>query len=182
MDNDTILSFNEKHIDEGLDHENLQVATIKYLSDQRKHRYELFDEPKKQPNRTFIDEELAIKIVMDSITTLAHKFRAKLGLKEYDVILTKERSVLTKMKSSFKRENMQTQYSFLGYKIDLYFHNCKLAIKIDENNYIDCELKRQKKNKNLVVSLLELILKMKTSLFLKLSMTYMGTSNNRLIN
>ena len=33
---------------------------------------------------------------MDSRATAAHKVRAKLGFKQYDVILTKEQSVLTK--------------------------------------------------------------------------------------
>ena len=47
----------------------------------------------------------------------------------------------------FEGENMQTQYSVLGYRIDLYFHEYKLAIKVDEfghtnrniNNKIDRE-------------------------------------------
>ena len=33
-----------KHIEEELDHKNLRVTTVKYLSDYRKHIYEL-DEP-----------------------------------------------------------------------------------------------------------------------------------------
>ena len=33
----------------------------------------------------------------------------------------------------FEGENMQTQYNVLGYRIDLYFHDYKLAIEIDEN-------------------------------------------------
>ena len=37
-----------------------------------------------------------------------------LGLKQYDVISTKEQSVLIKIISSFEGENMQTQY----YKMD----------------------------------------------------------------
>ena len=56
VDNDGILRLNEKGIKEGLDN-NLQKITIKYLSDRRKHRYELVEEPKKQVNRIFIDEK-----------------------------------------------------------------------------------------------------------------------------
>ena len=41
-----------------------------------------------------------------------------------------------------------TQYNVLSYSIDLYFHDCKLAIEIDENGQsnrsIDYEIKRQK--------------------------------------
>ena len=43
---------------------------------------------------------------------------------------------------------MQKQYSVLGYKIDLYFHDYKLTIEIDENGHsdrnIDNGIKRHK--------------------------------------
>ena len=62
--------------------------------------------------------------------------------------MKKEQSVLTKIMSSFKGENIQTQYSVLGYRIDLIFHDYKLAIQIHENELsnrnIDYEIKRQK--------------------------------------
>ena len=57
--------------------------------------------------------------------------------------------MLTKIISSFEVENMQTQYSVLSYRINLRFHDYKLAIEIDQNGH---------SNKNFVVSLLELIL------------------------
>ena len=43
---------------------------------------------------------------MDCRTTLAHQFRTRLGFKQYDVILTKEQSELTKLMSSFEGEKM----------------------------------------------------------------------------
>ena len=46
---------------------------------------------------------------MDCRTTAAHKFGTRSGFKQYDVILTKEQLVLTKRKSLFEGENMQTQ-------------------------------------------------------------------------
>ena len=63
--------------------------------------------------------------------TAAHKFRIRLGFKQYDIILIKEQSVLTKIKNSLKGENMKTQYSVLGYKISLY-----LLMKMDTVNDI----------------------------------------------
>ena len=43
---------------------------------------------------------------------------------------------------------MQTQYSVLGYRIDLYFHKYKLAIEVDELGHADRnlsnEIERQK--------------------------------------
>ena len=76
-----------------------------------------------------------MKVLMDCTRTLAHKCRTRLGFKQYDIILTKEPSVLTKIMSSFERENMQTQYNVLIYSIHFYFHDYKVAIEIDENGH-----------------------------------------------
>lgn len=89
----------------------------------------------------------------------------------HDVIDTKKQSVLGAIKRTFKGEIIQTRYSLLGYKIDLYFHDYKLAI--DEYGHndknIDYETKRQKQQKkNLDVNLLELTLMNKILLFLEL--------------
>ena len=66
----------------------------------------------------------------------------------HDVINTKEQTVINSIKDAFEGENMQTQHTVLGYKIDLYFHKYKLAIEIDELGHndknIDYEIKRQK--------------------------------------
>ena len=35
--------------------------------------------------------------------------------------------------SSFEGENIQAKYNVLDYRIDLYFHDDKLAVDIDEN-------------------------------------------------
>ena len=73
-----------------------------------------------------------------------HTFRTSLGFKQYDLILTKEQSLLTKT----ERKNMETQHIVLGYRIDLYFHDYKLPIEIDENGHNDRNIvhgiKRQK--------------------------------------
>ena len=36
---------------------------------------------------------------------------------------------------AFEGENVQTQYSVLGYRIDLYFHDYKLAEEVDEKGH-----------------------------------------------
>ena len=51
---------------------------------------------KLQVNRIFINEKLAIKVIIDCRTTSAHEFRTRLGFEQYDVISTKEQSVLSK--------------------------------------------------------------------------------------
>ena len=115
----------------------LRQSTIKYHWDSKKHRYELVEQPKKQCNRIFIDEKLAIKVIMDCRTTPSHRFRTRLGFKHYYGILTKEQSVLTRIMNSFEEENMQTQYNVLANKIDSYFHDYKFAIEINENGDSD---------------------------------------------
>ena len=48
------------------------------------------------------------------------------------MINTKEQTIINSVKDMFEGENIQTQYSVLGYRIGLYFHEYKLAIEVDE--------------------------------------------------
>ena len=61
----------------------------------------------------------------------------QLGSRLHNVIYTKEQTVLESIKNAFEGEDMQTQYSVLGYRIDLYFHKHKLAIEVDELGHAD---------------------------------------------
>ena len=63
-------------------------------------------------------------------------FKRNLGFKLHDVINTKEQTV-NSIKDAFEGEDVQTQYSVLGYRIDLYFHKYKLAIEVDELGHAD---------------------------------------------
>ena len=83
---------------------------------------------------------------MDCRTTAAYRFRTRLGINHYDVMLTKEQSVLAKIKSS---EKMQAQDNLLVCRTYfLNFHDFKLAVEIDKNGHsnknIDYEIRRQK--------------------------------------
>ena len=49
-----------------------------------------------------------------------------LGFNLYDVINTKEETILKPIKDAFEGENMYTQYSVLVYRIDLYFMTISL--------------------------------------------------------
>ena len=64
------------------------------------------------------------------------------------MINTKEQTVINSIKDAFEGENMQTQYSVLSYRTDLYFHKYKFAIEIDELGHADRnvnnEIERQK--------------------------------------
>ena len=69
------------------------------------------------------------------------------NLKRNLVFNTKVQTVINSIKDAFKGENMKTQYTVFGYRIDLYFHKYKLAIEVDELGHndrnIDYEIQRQ---------------------------------------
>ena len=74
---------------------------------------------------------------MDCRTVESCKFKRNLGFTRHDVINTKEQTVINSIKDAFEGENMQTQYSVLSYRIDLYFHKYKLAVEVDELGHAD---------------------------------------------
>ena len=91
---------------------------------------------------------MALKIIMDCRTDESCNLKRNLGFRLHDVINTKEQTVINSIKDAFEGENMQTQYTVLGYRIDLYFHKYKLVIEVDELGHndrnIDYEIQRQK--------------------------------------
>ena len=63
---------------------------------------------------------------MDCRTNESCSLKRKLGFNPIDITNTKKQTILRAIKDPFERENMQTQYSVLGYRIYLYFLNYKL--------------------------------------------------------
>ena len=64
----------------------------------------------------------------DELCNLKKDLRFRL----HDVINAKKQVVINSIKDAFEGENMQTSYSVLGYRIDLYFHKHKLVLEVDE--------------------------------------------------
>ena len=85
---------------------------------------------------------------MNCRTDESCNLKSNLGFTLHDVGDTKEQSEINSIKATFEEENMQTQYSVLSYRIDLYFHKYKLAVKVDELGHADRnvkdEIERQK--------------------------------------
>ena len=122
VDSVNALWLNEKNIEEKLGHKNLPVIPNKYNKINNKSRYELVDIPIKQTNKKLLHINLALKTIMDCRTDKSCSLKKNLGFKLFDVINTKEQTITNSIKDTFEGENMQTQYSVLGYRIDLYFH------------------------------------------------------------
>ena len=85
---------------------------------------------------------------MDWRTDKSCNLKRNLGFRLHDAINTKEQTVLKSIKNAFEEEDMETQYSVLDYRIDLYFHKHKLAIEVDKLGHADRnlsnEIERQK--------------------------------------
>ena len=77
---------------------------------------------------------------MDCWTDKSYNLKRNIWFRLHDVINTKEQTVLKSIKDAFEGEDMQTQYSALGYRIDLYFHKHKLAMDVDELEHADKNL------------------------------------------
>ena len=141
------LWLNQKHVEQQLGHKNLPAVTNKYNKKYKKCRYELIDETLKQSYRKFICNDLALKIMMDCRTDESYNLKRNLGFTIHNVINSKEQTVINSVKDAFEGEDMQTQYTVLGYRIDLCFHKYNLAIEVDELGHndrnIDYEIQRQ---------------------------------------
>ena len=113
----------------------------KYPSECRKHRYELVGEPKEKPNRIFLHQDVAIKVIIDSRTDESCKFKRRQGFRLHDVINTKQQTITKAIKEIFKGQNIQTEYRVpgLNYKLDIYFQEYKIAIEIDEYGHCDID-------------------------------------------
>ena len=100
----------------------------------KKHGSELIKDKKVM----YFHEDIIMPVIMHSrIPTKSINLRSKLGLNQYDIILTKEQSVLKSVMDASEVENMKTQYRALECRIDLYFYDYKLAIEVDEKGHKD---------------------------------------------
>ena len=97
----------------------------------------------KQSNIRFLRIDLALEMIMDCRADELCSLKRNLGFNLDDVINTKKQTVLKSIKDAFEGEDMQTQYSVLGYRIDLYFHKHKLAIEVDELGHADRNLNNE---------------------------------------
>ena len=94
VDTVNALWLNEKNIEEKLGHKNLPVITSKYNKIYKKSRYELVDKPIIQRNRKFLHIDLALKTIMDCRTDKSCSLKNNLGFKLYNVINTKEQTII----------------------------------------------------------------------------------------
>ena len=140
--------LNEINIKDQLKHSHLAAVTLQHIPELRKQRQELQDCDNYQPCRRFLEEDFAMRIIIDCRTTPAVNFKTKLRFNQHDPIMTQEQSILSKIVTLFAAEEIILQPNILGYRIDAYFAKYKLAVKVDEQGHndwkIDHKIERQK--------------------------------------
>ena len=143
---------NEKNIEEKLGQKTITSCHKQIRQNIQKKQVWISRLTIKQPNRRSLRIDLALKIIMDWRTDKSCSLKNNIDFKLYDAINTKKQTMINSIKDAFEGESIQTQYSVLGYKIDLYVHEYKLAIEVDELRHADRninnEIKRQKALEN----------------------------------
>ena len=84
---------------------------------------------------------------MESKTAESCNLKRSLGFNLRDVINSKKQTVLGAIKDVFEGENMQTQYSVLSYRLDLYLQDYKLPEEVHELFHSDRRLIMEFKEK-----------------------------------
>ena len=77
-------------------------------------------------------------------------FRLLLGFADHDLFLTKEQSIINKLLETFSREEISLQHFVLGYKIDAYFIEYKLAVEIDKHNHKERDNEKELMTENAI--------------------------------
>ena len=90
-----------------------------------------------QTDRMFLHEDLAIKVIMNCRIDNSSNCKISLVFRLHDVINTKQEKITWSIKEAFEGEYIQSEYCVLRYRINLYFHDLKLAIKVDEFDHCD---------------------------------------------
>ena len=74
------------------------------MKNKKKCRYELINDPIKESCRRFIHIDLASKIIMDCRTDESCNQKRNLGFTLYDMINTREQTVINSIKNAFEGE------------------------------------------------------------------------------
>ena len=112
--------INQTKLGNALWHSNIASRTQYFSSEYKRKRYEIQDCEDYQPCRMFLKEELAVTTMMDTRTTKAVEFIAKFKINQHDPILTKKKSISSKIVKAFPNKEIIKQFFVLNEKIDFY--------------------------------------------------------------
>ena len=128
------LRLNERNLGKSANYYEIRHLSVKYDDEYIKQRKEISKNCKKQCNRKFIKEYLAVNLLLN-INRLPSviKFRSKLGFKNNEPVLSKECSITIKLVNAFSpTTEIIRQHNVLDYYVDFYLPKYKLVTEIDE--------------------------------------------------
>ena len=102
--------INQKHLQEKLDIVNISDRTQYYSLEFKKMRCEIQDSGNYQPCRIFIENTLAVELIMNSVKTQAAIFRDIFGVNEHDKVLRKQQSLGLRLKKLSRNEDIIEEY------------------------------------------------------------------------
>ena len=109
-----------------------------------------------------IENTVVVEITMSAVKTVVVIFRGKFGVKQHDKILCKQQSLGLRLKKLFPNEDIIEECFALHCRTDFTFKKHMLAAETDGKGHADrdpdYEKEDKKIQKNLVTTLLELIL------------------------
>ena len=72
-----------------------------------------------------------MKIIM-SCRTESRDYTTDLGFNLLVVVDLNQQTIIKTIKREFEGEDILTEYSVLGFRVNLYFHKCNVAIEVDQ--------------------------------------------------
>ena len=82
--------INQGHLEEKLNIANISDRTQYYSDEFKKIRCKIQECGKHQPCRMFIENTLAVKIIMSAVKTKADIYKERFGIKQHDKVLRKQ--------------------------------------------------------------------------------------------
>ena len=113
--------INEKHLETALGYKNLTSNKTRYYSDEfKKRRSEIQDCEDFQPYEKFAVQKLAVHLVIDIKTVKVAELKIKPGLNQVDPVMSKQESMVLRLRKTFLGEEITEDFSALNYLIDFY--------------------------------------------------------------
>ena len=113
--------INQRHLQKKLGITNIGDRTQHYSDEFKKLRCEIQECGKYQPWRTFIENTLAVEIIMSAVKPQAAIFKSKFGVNPNDKVLRKQQSLGLRLKKLLSNENIIVRVFCFALQNTFYF-------------------------------------------------------------
>ena len=113
--------INQRHLQKKLGIANIGDRTQHYSDEFKKLRCEIQECGKYQPWRTFLENTLAVEIIMSAVKPQAAIFKSKFGVNPNDKVLRKQQSLGLRLKKLLSNENIIVRVFCFALQNTFYF-------------------------------------------------------------